>query len=184
MKIKVLCLALLSLLLSVSARADFYASVGAGFVKNTGDIHKDSIKVSYKNSPAFSAAFGYTLPVADFVRFEAELLHNKAKTTHGEGSIDLNALMANAYLDLPLLPVLAIPMITPYIGVGLGYGRLEDTNVIPLQAMVGIDAEIFYVPLVASAEYRFLQTNTEATRANERDNYYAHILMLKLRYEF
>ena len=180
MKIKVLCLALLGLLLSVPAMAEFYVSGGLGMVKNTGDIHKNLAKASYKNAAVYSAAFGYDLPFIDLVRIEGELLHNRAKITHGKGNVDLNALMANAYVDIPLM----LPMITPYVGAGIGYGRLENTHVMPMQVMLGVDAEVFVIPVVASAEYRFLQTNTEAKKANERDNYYAHIFMLKLRYEF
>ena len=181
MKIKVLGLSVLVALMAFSANAEFYVSAGAGAVKNTGDVYKNFDKLDYHTSAAYSLAFGYDLPVINAFRFEGELLHNRSKLSKSKGKVVLNALMANAYLDISLFPDL---LFTPYIGAGIGYGRLEDTNVIPMQGIVGIDADISVLPVVASAEYHFMQTNTDGKRAHERDKYYAHMLMLKLRYEF
>ena len=88
--------------------------------------------------------------------------------------------MANGYVDIPFI----LPLLTPYVGVGLGYGRFENDNVMPMQLMLGMDAEIFVIPVVGSLEYRYLQTNRSAKSANERNKFYSHILMAKLRYEF
>ena len=181
MKIKALFLCLLGLILAMPVLADFYVAGGVGIVKNTGDIHKGISKEDYKNSPIYSLAFGYDLPIVNAFRAEGEFFHNRAKISGGKGFIDLDALMANAYLDITLFP----GIITPYIGAGIGYGRLESTHVMPMQLMLGMDiADISPLPITASAEYRYLKTNTEAKKAHERDNYYGHILMLKLRYEF
>lgn len=180
MKIKALLFVLLGFMLATPAMAEFYVSGGVGVVKNTGDIHKGLSKEDYHNSPIYSLAFGYDLPIVNAFRAEGEILHNRAKISGGKGYVDLNALMANAYLDITLFP----GILTPYVGVGLGYGRLESTHVLPMQLMLGVDvADISPLPITASAEYRFLKTNTEAKKATERDNYYGHVLMLKLRYE-
>ena len=89
-------------------------------------------------------------------------------------------LTTNAYVDIPFV----LPLLTPYIGGGIGYGRFESDNVMPMQLMLGIDAEIFVIPVIGSFEYRYLQSNRSAKSANERNKFYSHILMAKLRYEF
>ncbi len=180
MRLKTLLIACLCMMLTVPAMAEFYGSVGAGIVKNTGSILKNSSKEDMKTSMAYSMAFGYDLPFIDIVRVEGEFLHNRSKIKNGMGFINMDALMGNAYVDIPFI----LPLLTPYVGAGIGYGRLENSNAMPMQLMLGMDGEIFVIPMIASLEYRYLQANRSAKSANEKDKYYAHMLMLKLRYEF
>ena len=180
MKIKTLLLALIGITLAYSAQAEFYVSAGMGAVKNTASVLKNAYKANYDTSTAYSFSVGYDLPFIDIVRIEGEYFHNRAEIKKGLGRINMDALMANAYVDIPFV----LPLITPYAGAGLGYGRFENSNVMPLQFMLGLDAEIFVIPVIASAEYRFLQANREAKDANSKEKYYTHMIMGKLRYEF
>lgn len=180
MKIKTLCIALVGMLLSFSANAEFYVSAGAAVVKNTASATKNLYKADYDTSAAYSVAVGYDLPFVDIVRVEGEYFHNRAEIKKGLGHINMDALMANAYVDIPFI----LPLITPYAGAGIGYGRFENSNVMPLQLMLGLDAEIFVVPVIGSVEYRFMQANRGAKDAKSKEKYYSHMLMAKLRYEF
>lgn len=180
MKIKTLIFAFLGVVLACSAQAGFYVSGGAGVAKNTGSTTKTILKGDYRNSMVYSGAVGYDLPFIDIIRVEGEYLHNRTKIKKGLGYVNLDAAMANGYVDIPFI----LPLLTPYVGAGLGYGRFENSNVMPMQFMLGMDAEIFVIPVVGSLEYRYLQTNRSAKSANERNKFYSHILMAKLRYEF
>ena len=180
MKIKTLIFACLGLLLACSAHAEFYISGGAGLAKNTGSTVKSVAKADYQTSMLYSVAVGYDLPFVDIIRIEGEYLHNRTKIKKGLGYVNMDAAMANGYVDIPFI----LPLLTPYVGAGIGYGRLENSNVMPMQLMLGMDAEIFVIPVVGSIEYRYLQTNRPAKSAGERNKFYSHVLMLKLRYEF
>ena len=180
MKLKTLLLALLAFGITFSARAEFYVSGGIAVVKNTAAAQKDMYKADYDSSTAYSVAFGYDLPFVDIVRVEGEYFHNRTQIKDGLGHINMDALMANAYVDIPFV----MPLITPYAGAGIGYGRFETSNVMPLQFMLGLDAEIFVIPVIGSVEYRFMQANREAKSATSKEKYYSHMLMAKLRYEF
>ncbi len=180
MKIKTLIFAFFGVSLAFAANAEFYVSGAAGIAKNTGSTNKNFIKGDYDTSTVYSLAVGYDLPFIDIVRVEGEYLHNRMKIEKGLGKINMDALMANAYVDVPFI----LPLITPYVGAGLGYARLESDNVMPLQFMLGLDAEVFVVPVIASVEYRYLQSNRASNEAFEKNKYYNHILMMKLRYEF
>ena len=180
MKIKTLIIACIGMLLACSANAEFYVSGGVGIAKNTGSTSKYGLKGDYNTSAIYSGAVGYDLPIVDIIRVEAEYLHNRTKIKKGLGYVNMNALMANGYVDIPFI----LPLITPYIGAGIGYAHLESDNVMPLQFMLGLDGEVFVIPVVASLEYRFLQSNRSAKSANVKNKFYTHLLMLKLRYEF
>ena len=180
MKLKTLLLVCFGVFFAFSVRAEFYVSAGAAVSKNTASATKDFYRADYDTSAVYSAAFGYDLPFIDIVRVEAEYLHNRAQIKDGLGHINLDALMANAYVDVPFI----LPLITPYVGAGIGYGRFERSNVLPMQFMLGLDAEIFVIPIIGSVEYRFMQTNRPAKDADSKEKYYSHMLMAKLRYEF
>ena len=180
MKLKTFLFALLAFGIAFSARAEFYVSAGIAAVKNTASALKKGYEADYNSSTAYSVAFGYDLPFVDIVRIEGEYFHNRAQIKDGLGHINMDALMANAYVDIPFV----MPLITPYVGGGIGYGRFESSNVMPLQFMLGLDAEIFVIPVIASAEYRFTQANREARTTTSKEKYYSHMLMAKLRYEF
>ena len=180
MKIKTFVLAFVGIVTAFCAHAEFYVSAGLAAVKNTASVTKKLYKADYDTSTAYSVAVGYDLPFVDIVRIEGEYFHNRAEIKKGLGHINMDALMANAYVDIPFI----LPLITPYAGAGVGYGRFENSNVMPLQLMLGLDAEIFVIPVIGSVEYRFMQANREAKNAKSREKYYSHMLMAKLRYEF
>ena len=180
MKLKTLFLALLAVFVAFSAQAEFYVSGGMAKLKNAASALRDGHKADYHSSVGYSLAFGYDLPFIDIMRIEAEYFHNRTEIEKGLGYINIDALMANAYVDIPFV----LPLITPYAGAGIGYGFFEHSHVMPYQFMLGLDAEIFVIPLIASAEYRFMQTNREAQSGASKEKYYSHMLMAKLRYEF
>lgn len=180
MKFKTLFLALIGISIAFCAHAEFYVSAGMAAIKNTASASKKLITADYDSSVGYSVAVGYDLPFVDIVRVEGEYFHNRAEIKNNLGHINMDALMANAYVDVPFV----LPLITPYVGAGIGYGRFERSNVMPVQFMLGLDAEIFVVPVIGSVEYRFMQANREAKSASNREKYYSHMLMAKLRYEF
>ena len=169
----------LCLLFGTAAQAEFYVSAGAGKTFNTGTAWRNGEKSDFDNSHTYSVAVGYDLPFIDIIRVEGEYLHNRAKIEHG-GKATYDGVMANGYVDIPF----PVPLFTPYVGIGLGPGRYEGEYVLGYQGMVGIDAEVFVVPLVASLEYRYMQTNRHGERHDETYKFYAHTVMMKLRYEF
>lgn len=173
-------LALACAFIAVPALAEFYVSAGLGATYNRGSIIRDGHKDDYDTSASYSLAFGYDLPFIDLVRIEAEYMHNRSDIEKAGGAVSMNALMANGYVDLPL----PLPLITPYVGAGLGYARLESDNVMAYQGIIGVDAEIFVLPIIGSLEYRYMETNRAAKRLHETDKYYAHTIMAKIRYEF
>lgn len=162
------------------ASAEFYVSAGLGATYNRGSIIRDSHKDDYDTSASYSLAVGYDLPIIDLVRIEAEYLHNRSDVDDAGGAVSMNAFMANGYVDIPL----PLPLLTPYVGAGIGYARLESDNVMAYQGIIGVDAEIFVLPIIGSLEYRYMETNRPAKRLHETDKYYAHTIMAKIRYEF
>ncbi len=169
----------LSLLFGTSAQAEFYASVGAGRTVNTGTAWQNGKKSDIDNSNMYSLAVGYDLPFIDLVRVEGEYLHNRADIKRG-GKATFDGVMANGYVDIPF----PFPLITPYAGIGLGAGRYEGKYVLGYQGMIGVDAEVFVIPVIAGLEYRYMETNRHGERNDETYKFYAHTVMLKLRYEF
>lgn len=177
---KITILSVLSLLLVSLVQAEFYVSAGLGSLHNTGSSIKNGFESDYDQSLMYSLAVGYDLPFLDIARVEAEYLHNRAKIESGTGKVTYDGLMVNGYLDIPF----PVPLLTPYVGVGVGPGRFEGENLMSYQGIIGIDAEVFVVPVIGSLEYRYMKTNQDSKRANESYKFYAHAVMLKLRYEF
>ena len=181
MKIKTLIIACLGVLMACSAHADFYVSGGFGWAENTGSTTvKGVVKGDYNSSRVYSGAVGYKLPFIDIVRIEGEYFHNRTKVKKGLGYVNINTAMANGYVTIPSF----IPLISPYVGAGIGYGRLEKDDIMPMQFMLGLDADIFAIPVVGSLEYRYLQSNRAAKKGDEKNKYYSHMIMAKIRYEF
>lgn len=162
------------------ARAEFYASVGAGYVHNTGSATRDGIRADIDDSMVYSLAAGYQLPALDLVRLEAEYLHNHADLKAKIGNMNMDALMANGYVRIPV-PLL---LLEPYAGLGLGVMRLNQETGMLYQGILGIEADIFTLPMVADAEYRYAEGNRSVSHQAKRLKYYAHTLMLKLRWLF
>ncbi len=180
MKVKFIALFLVGcFFFNTEASAEFYVSAGVGKTFNSGSAWSHGQKSDIKNSNMYSLAVGYDLPFIDILRVEGEYLHNRAQVG-SIGKTTYDGLMLNGYLDIPF----PVPLFTPYAGVGFGPGRYEGKYVLGYQAMLGVDAEVFVIPLVASLEYRYTRTNRHGERNNEVYKFYAHTIMMKLRYEF
>ena len=175
MKKSILTLLGLALLASVPAHAEFYASAGLGFSKSNGSVSTHDLK----NSEVYNAAFGWQTPFWDVLRVEGEYLHNRASAKNA-GKVTMDALMGNAYVSVPIM----VPMITPYLGAGMGVSNFQDDKVFMYQGMLGVDAEIFVIPVIGSIEYRYLKAGKDVKDNHLRYKYDSHALMLKLRYEF
>ena len=101
----------------------------------------------------------------------------------------LNFAMVNAYLKLPT------PVITPYIGAGVGttfssqYHLNSHTNIdiddaIAYQGMLGITFDLPLMPIAIDVEGRILYAN-DIFEYNVKDNDLLHYEgRLKIRYEF
>lgn len=164
---------------SVSAHAGLYTSFGLGASFNDGAMTKDEIRSSYDNSPAYSFAVGYKLPLLlTDVRAEGEYLRMRPDTSyHGASSVD--AFMMNGYANVPL-----VPFIDPYVGLGLGMSRFQHETAPAYQAMLGADYELPFMPATVSAEYRYFRITEDGGSRGEDAKLHSNILMLKFRYEF
>ena len=167
-------------LISSAAHADFYGSFGVGAAFNNGSVLKNNSRSSYDDSGAYSFAVGYQLPLAlTDVRVEGEYLRIHPDIKDG-GHSNMDALMANAYVNIPLVPV-----IDPYVGLGLCYARFEHENTPAMQFMLGADYELpITLPITVGAEYRFFKVNEHGGNRGETAKFNTHALMLKARYHF
>ena len=165
----------LSLLFSFSAKAEFYATAGLGFSKSNGSVNTHDLK----DSEIYSVGFGWQTPFWDVLRLEGEYLHNRPSVKNA-GKVSMDGLMGNGYVSVPFL----VPFITPYVGAGGGVSNLQDDKVLMYQGMLGLDADVFAIPVIASVEYRYLKANRSVKDDHLKYKYDSHSLLLKLRYEF
>ena len=165
---------------ATTASAEFYVAAGAGYSYNSGTANGGGVRANVDDSVLYSLATGYQLPMLDLVRLEAEYQHNHADL-HGKlGHMDMDAFMANGYVSIPV-PWL---FLEPYAGLGLGVMRLNQEVGMLYQGILGIEADIFNIPLKAAAEYRYSEGNRSVRHEGKELKYYAHILLLKLKYLF
>ena len=179
-KIITLLFAMFVLCQAQTAQAEFYASAGVGYTHNTGKATRGNIQAKVDDSMLYSLAAGYQLPALDLVRLEAEYMHNHADLKAKIGNLNMDALMANGYVRIPV-PLL---LLEPYAGLGLGVMRLNQEFGMLYQGMLGIEADIFTLPMVADLEYRYSQGNRSVSHQAKTLKYYAHTLLLKLRWLF
>ena len=119
------------------------------------------------------------------IRGEVELFNLQAEKDGVDGKIYGAA--ANAYVGLPLLPI-----IKPYIGMGLAYTQLKvsalgssdksDWKVAP-QYMLGLDLSLPLIPVAGGIEYRYMDTtfkNIDGDDAKVK----THTVMVKGRFTF
>lgn len=181
MKIKTLSLILLSsaFLFGAKANASLYGSFGLGAALNDGSQLSRGLRTSYDNSPAYSLAVGYELPLfMTDVRAEAEYLRiHPDKKAGGHASMD--ALMLNAYATVPL-----IPLVDPYVGLGMGMTRFEHENAPAVQGMLGVEYDLTFLPLTVGGEYRYFKVTEDGGARGETSKFHSNIFMLKLKYEF
>ncbi len=169
--------ALLSTALPTSA--DFYAGAGLGGSFNGGSATTDGIRSAYKNTPAYSVFGGYELPLPILdIRGEVEYLHAKPNVKYGR-SRKLDGLMLNAYGVIPF-----VPLIDPYVGLGIGKVRFDHTNSFAVQGMIGAEYELPIAPITVGAEYRYFKVNETTGKIHSPSKYHTNILMMKLKYLF
>lgn len=187
------CLALAAPL----AHAGVYLKV-AGLYNQPSDLHVNNVsafKASLKSNVGLSAALGYKMSL---FRVEAELQHlrNGAESAESSGTllggissttgaIKETAGFANAFVDIP-----GFLGISPYLGAGLGYARINVDglgrlrNNVPLtqfsgsdsvfgyQAMLGVQFHLFGTATLHGG-YRIIRRQDIAVRdvvANARQN--------------
>lgn len=178
--LKMMLLVCVAILMAVPAFAEIYVSGAVGGTKNTGSGEKNGVRADYSDSFTYTLAVGYDFPMVDLLRMEAEYLHNRAKVNRDIGKTNINSLMINGYMDIPV----PLPIITPYVGVGIGPSRYEKDTLFSYQGMIGMDAEIFVIPMIASIEYRYTGFDNKSKSDGGEYKSYLHSLFLKLRYNF
>ena len=154
---KVLSAGILSLVLlgSVDASA-MYIGAGVGMSKNELKDNIESQKFS--SNGAYAVSVGYTLPVPT-IKPRIELEYSNLLSSEDHDDVKTKGVAANAFVNIPVLPV-----VTPYVGVGVGYFRQEmeseksDWRVLP-QYMAGVDVSIPFFPVAFAAEYRLIDTS-------------------------
>lgn len=168
-----------ALLGASAARADFYAGIGYGASFNDGSATTNGAKFSYHDSAIYALTGGYEfpLPLLD-VRVEGEYLRTKPEVKYGKDR-KLDALMLNVIGVIPL-----VPLVDPYVGLGLGYGRYDHTNTSLQQLLLGVEYELPVAPIVLGGEYRHLRVNETCGKANSPSKLRANIFMLKAKYFF
>jgi opacity protein-like surface antigen len=178
--------------INANAKSGFYVSGGLGYSKANllSKINVLNVKLNsdYETEwdMTYHAALGYEIPIMPF-RLEAEYSTGSAdydKVTFTGNILDFlgddskvfsnvsglegsyTAYMANAYGMIP-----GIPVVKPYIGVGLGMVTAEvddmtsDTADAEMessfgwQAMIGVEIQPPVLPFGISAEYRYLSTD-------------------------
>lgn len=192
--------AVAALLFSASAaRADFYLSAGAGLNINGSDLKtftdKDELKSRYDDSPIYSLALGYDIPVIP-VRVEIEGFRTESDVSAPvkinnqwmlvNDTMTVNAAMANAYVRVPIFGL--------YAGVGVGYGKVEGQKTSLYQGMIGLEYGLPVVPLHFAIEYRHIQAVDDFDELKQFDNIHdftkssskfkADVLMAKIRFDF
>jgi|GEM_PF-3178877 len=165
---------------SVDASAEIYVSAGLGVASNSGSGLREGARGHYKDSTVYSLAVGYDLPFVDLVRVEGEYIHNRVKLSRGAGKTNLDGVFANVYATIPF----PLPLVSPYVGAGMGPVRYESDTLMGFQLMAGVDAEIFVIPLIASLEYRYQRLDNKSKTSEGTYKSYMHALMAKVRYEF
>ena len=164
---------------STVAMADFYVGGGFGGAFNGGTAKKDTIKTSYKDSPIYTLSGGVIMPIPLFdLRAEVEYLHTRPNTEK-LGKKQLDAMMVNATAVVPF-----IPLIDPYVGLGVGYGRYDHTNTSAWQYLMGVEYAFETNPFVIGAEYRYFKLTDRCGKAANTSHYHNNALMLKVKFVF
>lgn len=169
----------LGLTTATTAFAQYYGQLGLGASLNDGSVQTPDGRTTYKHTPAYSIAGGYELPLAlTNIRMEGEYLRIRPNAKYGSDS-KFDALMANGYVEIPLIPV-----IDPYVGLGIGMVRFDHNNSIALQGMMGVEYELPVIPVTIGAEYRYLKVNETGGKWESVSKFHTNIFMLKARYSF
>ena len=170
---------MLGLTLSSAAMADFYAGAGFGMGFNGGKSYQMDVKSRYKDAPIYSLAGGYQLPLPAFdVRGELEYLRLRPEVRDGRTK-QLDGLFVNAYGFIP------VPLVDPYVGLGIGRVRFDHSNAFAVQGMLGTEYALPFLPdMSLGAEYRYMKTNGTTGKVTAKSEFHTHVLMFKVRYMF
>ena len=156
---KILSVCLLSAVIFASDNANaFYIGAGAG----TSKTKVEDVSVDNKNSFVLSAGYKLPLPFVP-IRGELEYLQFQSEED-GIGSTKTYGVSANAYVGLPLLPI-----VKPYVGMGFGYMQQKispvgyssdksDWKVVP-QYMIGLDVDLPLLPVAGGVEYGYMDSS-------------------------
>lgn len=190
---------ILSSLILMAPKADAYyigASVGSSKTKVSMED-----KINMQSKTAFTVSTGMEIPLPLIpIRAEVEYLQLKSDK-YGE-DLKTYGVGANAYVGLPLLPI-----IKPYVGMGLGYLKQElkgpadfdddgiyestfkaksDWTVVP-QYMIGLDVSLPLIPVAGGVEYRYIDSKFKGFNDTE-ENFNAkskiHTFLMKARIKF
>lgn len=166
--------------MAATVKADFYAGAGFGMSFNNGSIDEArGFRDSYKDTPAYALYGGYELPLPLLdIRGEVEYLRIKPKAKHGN-SRTMDAAMARAVAVVPF-----VPLVDPYVGLGLGYARYDHANIALQEMTAGVEYELPVAPITIGAEYRYLKSNEKAGKWYSESKFHTNILMLKAKYLF
>jgi len=163
--------------LASTAGAEVYLRGSALFTSPDDLTASESFSAAVENSVGYSLALGYKFSIA---RIEAEgmMIDSSIDGVSGdpdfewaEGDLKYANLFVNAYIDIP-----GIPLVTPYVGAGVGLGwidmdgnfELTDTSQInyenrstlpAYQLILGVRARIPATEVSVFANYRFIHMN-------------------------
>lgn len=170
----------------------------------------EDIEASVDAGLGYSAALGYQFSM---LRIEGEYYwssnsigNSKNEWIHAAGDIDVSSWFGNAYLDLPLFPI-----VHPYVGVGVGMTKVEfsdvrvsvegiqlfnqdfttDDSVLGYQFLAGLVVDLPITDLSLSLGYRYilmdepdLDFDTVVQSWSEVDAPNRHVIEVGLMYEF
>ena len=179
MKKLLLIAATVALFTSIQSQADFYAGGAVGWAINDGSITENSTRSKYRDSTMYTLSGGivFPLPLLD-IRAEAEYIHNRPKTS-SVGKEQLDALMVNVTGVIPLVPI-----VDPYVGLGLGYAHYDHNYTTAFQALAGVEFAIPETPITLGAEYRYMKLTESCGNKNNYSKYHNNALLLKVKYTF
>lgn len=170
----------------------------------------ENIEATVDAGLGYSAALGYKFSM---LRLEGEYYwssnsigNSKNEWIHAAGDIDVSSWFGNAYLDLPLFPI-----VHPYVGVGVGMTKVEfsdvrvsvegvqlfnqdfttDDSVLGYQLLAGLVVDLPITDLSLSLGYRYilmdepdLDFDTVVQSWSEVDAPNRHVIEVGLMYEF
>lgn len=156
---------------------DFYAGGTYGVGGQTMFIEDDHESMS---AQSYGAVFGMDLPL---LRVEAEYNYMDSDDLH------MNLALVNGYIKLPT------PVITPYIGAGVGtsffsqyhlghHTNIDIEDVIAYQGMLGVTFDIPLMPITIDVEGHVLYANNIFEYNADEHDLLHYEGRVKLRYEF
>ncbi len=191
---KLLSLALITsaILLSTNAQAGLY--FGAGYGSSDVGIKIDGVSYNpNQEDNAYSAYVGYSINLVLVPTIKVEFAYaNNQYELQDFYKGESDNYMVNGYIGIPL----PLPVISPYVGVGLGSTSVEFSNAVGISketgstyaAMFGIDVDIPMFPIKPSIEVKYSKTSDikfdEGTIDETSVDYTNTSVYAKLRYAF